>query len=343
LRTISAFTAEAEGWGTPSGAGYGSGHGDAIVEGASDERRLAGARDAGDDELCFVYVGVGLEVVDDARDAPGPGSEEAPVVLGVGRKEAGGAIGPASIGEAECGVFAAVVVVEGDEGVAVGQGRVGGGDLLRGAGADAFASTRRKGAGLGDHGAGDEEGVLAFALVGSLRETGKRGRSGWGAGGGDDGWRRRHADRGEDTDVEAQAIFRAEGEMDEAVLYLAVDERLFAEDVAHDVSGRRGREAHDVVLEGGADLFAALLPLGRGADALAVVEDHRVGHLGAIRQGVGARHGIHAGVDFGERDLFGIGARGQLGRCGDGACHEGGCRECSSDLHGRLPYFWPRT
>src|SRR6202034_3747771 len=114
-------------------AGDRSDHGDALVEGAGDEGRLAGAGDAGDDELGLIDRGVGLNVVDDARDAPGPGAEQAPVVVGIGGAEARGAIGPASVGEAEGGVLAAVAVVEGDEGVAVLDGLFGLGDLLSGA------------------------------------------------------------------------------------------------------------------------------------------------------------------------------------------------------------------
>ena len=83
--------------GSTAGAGYGGDHGDAVVEGSGDEGGFAGAGDSGDYEFGFVDGGVGLEVVDDAGDSPGPGVEEAPVILWIGREEASGAVGPASV------------------------------------------------------------------------------------------------------------------------------------------------------------------------------------------------------------------------------------------------------
>ena len=60
---------------------------------------FAGTGDSGDYEFGFVDGGVGLEVVDDARRLPRPRRRRRPCACSwIGGEEAGGAVGPASVG-----------------------------------------------------------------------------------------------------------------------------------------------------------------------------------------------------------------------------------------------------
>ena len=54
-------------------------HGEALIEGHGDERGLAVARDAFDADMLRVDGGIGLEIIEAAARAPGPGAQRAPV------------------------------------------------------------------------------------------------------------------------------------------------------------------------------------------------------------------------------------------------------------------------
>src|SRR6516164_9592173 len=89
-----------------------------VIKGRCNHGRLAVARGTGDDELLVVDGGVRYEKISDARDAPGPARENAPVIARVSRIETRLAEGPTAIGVAEGGVLGAVVGVEHNERVA---------------------------------------------------------------------------------------------------------------------------------------------------------------------------------------------------------------------------------
>ena len=133
--------------------------------------------------------------------------------------------------------------------------------------------------------------------------------------------------------------------MDEAIFNFAVEEELGADFFSLYVAGRRWCYAYGVVLKGLFHLDAALLPVGGGLHLFAVVQGHDVGHLGAGGELVDAGHGGEWGWEDGERDLVGVGARGDLfGRVGLGGlgaedCGEGGYGQefyGRADFHGGL-------
>ena len=128
--------------------------GEALVERHRDERGLAVARDAFDADLLGVDGLVGLEIVEAARGAPGPGAQRAPVV-GLARlafvDEADDALGEAG---AVVGLDAGGV--DGDETPAGGDELLGGGRI----GGDWGSGTRSSG-GASGLGAGGSRGSAA--------------------------------------------------------------------------------------------------------------------------------------------------------------------------------------
>src|SRR4029077_18622130 len=100
-------------------------------------------RGAGDDELGRVNRGIGLQVIDDARRAPSPGADEAPVVARVRGEESCRSVRPGAVGESKAVVFAAVSVVEGDVRVAMKYGLVRGSDAIGAAISKAAAAAVR--------------------------------------------------------------------------------------------------------------------------------------------------------------------------------------------------------
>ena len=153
LASAAVGAAESHGGGAEACACDGGDHGEAFIEGSGVESAFTKARGAGDDELGFVDGGVGFEIVDNAGCAPAPGADEAPIVVGISGEEAGGAVSPGAVGEAEASIFAAITVIEGDVGETVeDRGIVGGKGLgVIGAKASEAASTSSPSTVLGQH------------------------------------------------------------------------------------------------------------------------------------------------------------------------------------------------
>ena len=209
------------------------------------------------------------------------------------------------------GVFAAIVVVERDEGKAVGQGGIAAAMVSGLAGPP---EPRRCGrASCGRFGRLRRRSPTASSAstprpcpgpCGNLRErrraggrTAGRNQSGkWPAG----GWR-------ENSDIQGQAFLRSKRQMHQAIFHFAIEHQLRFDFLSFHISRRRRRQTDGVVFQNSLHFLAALLPLFDGGDFGPVVHRQHIGHFLADGQFVDAGHRAQRRFDRRDGNFFRIG------------------------------------
>ena len=222
---------------------------------------------------------IGFQIIDDPRDAPRPAAQQAPIVTGIGRIEPRGAERPTAVGVSQRGVFAAIVVVERDEGKTVGQGRIARGDGFRiGRRAEAAARCTAAGGRLGrlSRGAGGQQCIDAATLPRPLRQPRERRRAGRRSAGRNQRRKRPAGGGRENSDIQAQALLRSKRQMHQPIFHFAIEHQLRFDFLPFHISRRRRGQTDGVVFQNSLHFLAALLPLFDGGDFGSVV--HRRAH-----------------------------------------------------------------
>ncbi len=263
-----------------------------------------------------------FEVVGDARGAPCPTRQNAPVVAGIRGKEPGVAERPAAVHVAQRRVFRAVVGIEQHERVAAAEDvgalcRDGLGGLGRGRTA-ACASRRRGGCRVArrrGHRPDEQQHVFSLSLIRSLRQARQHHSARRCPSLEDHRGKRTSLHGREHADVEAQLRLRAERQANEPVLDGAAQHELGLDLPPLHVPRRRRHLPDGVVRQGAPHFLPPRFPLAPGRDGRAVVHHHDVRHGRAHRQRVHTGKSSQLRRDRRHRNLARLGAAGGRSAC----------------------------
>ena len=256
-----------------------------------------------------------FEIVGDARGAPGPARQNAPVVAGIGGKETRVAERPAAVHVPQRRVLGAVVGIEQHERVSAPEhvgALCGHGSGRRRRGRAAASARRRRRrcrpARRRGHRPHEQQHIFAASLIRALRQARQHRSARRRPSLKDHGGERASFHGREHADVEAQLRLGAERQANEPVSDGAVQHELGLNLAALDIPWRGRHLPNGVVRKDAPHFLAPRFPLAPGRDARAVVHHHDVGHGRARRQLVHTGQRSQRRRDTRHRNLARIGA-----------------------------------